>query len=76
MNERKTFNFGQLLTDDELERAEAIYLEHANSIALHQMLREAVIDPAMPRIDERLGQSNDPDFMAYALEYALHQDLG
>lgn len=76
MTERKTFNFGQLLTDDELVLAAALYMEHRDSIELHNMLRIEIIEPAMARIDARLGQENDPGFMAFALQYALQQDLG
>ena len=36
-----------------------------------QKIRDQIIKPNIDRINETLGQENDPDYLAYAVAYAL-----
>ncbi len=68
----KTISLGDMLTDDQILRA--ITLAHTNSgTALHTALRDEIVVPNLPEIDQRLGQKNDPDYLAYAIEYVLER---
>lgn len=51
------------LTEEEI--AKAIRLRNAASI------KRYIIEPNIKRINETLGQENDPMYLAYAVEYAI-----
>lgn len=73
----KTLPIGQLFSDDELARGRRIYFQHKGEPSFEVMkaaLRDQIVIPAMPRINQVTGQENDPDYMAYALIYAYQQN--
>jgi hypothetical protein len=37
----------------------------------HAELLKQIVLPNMAQIDRKLGQENDPDYIAYAIEYAV-----
>jgi hypothetical protein len=51
----------------------------ANEIALavtlkdRVLVRDEIIKPNMTRINAALGQENDADYLAYAVEYVMNQ---
>lgn len=63
-----TINLAAILTPREQERALVIYGSHDLP---HRLLKTEIILPAMDRINAATGQENDPDYMAYLLEYLL-----
>lgn len=54
----------------QLRQLKKVYREHYGKSDLHSKLVQA-ITPMMPKIDERLGQENDPNYLAYMVEYLL-----
>lgn len=59
----RTLTLGEIFTDEQLALAEL-----CTSIA---ELREQIIDPHLAEINERVGQENCPQFLAYLLGAAL-----
>lgn len=58
------------LTSEQIEKAQLVY-RTASSSQLHKWLVDQVIRPNMAEINRKLGQENDADYLAYAVEYAL-----
>lgn len=67
----KTVAIRDFLTKAESKKVIEIY-DTAPLGQLHMQL-VAFIEPLMPEIDRKLGQPNDIGFIAYAIEYALHE---
>ena len=64
MSTQKTVTIGQFLSDDEIKRAFK-YKENAKEICEH------IIKPNIDKINRKLGQENDPMYLAYMVQYAL-----
>lgn len=60
---------GLAFTDAEL--TQAILLMQSDPDHFHQRCRDEIVKPALERINVTLQQGNDPDWLAYFLEYAL-----
>ena len=56
------------LTRSEIERAAKIVTTQAYP---HKALVSEIIAPNLARINAKLGQENDADYLAYAIEYAV-----
>lgn len=59
----KSVTINQFLNEDQLKKA--INLKKAKDICTH------IIKPNIKEINERLGQENDPMYLAYMVEYVL-----
>ena len=68
----KTMTLPQFLTEAQIRLAVKLYTEHGDSDAVAQ-IQTHVIEPNMARINEKLGQENDPRYLAYAVVYVLSQ---
>ena len=66
----KTIKIGDFLDDAQIQRAYQLYKE-ATPGTFAKRCREEIIAPDIKRIDEKLGQKNDPSFLAYAIEYVM-----
>jgi len=62
----------QFLTRTQIELAAKLYAEHGDYDAVEQ-IRTHVIEPNMVTINAKLGQENDPRYLAYAVVYVLSQ---
>lgn len=62
----KNVTLADFLTDEQIQLAIRIGPDHARLLA-------EVVQPNMEQINRRLGQENDPSYMAYAIEYVLRQ---
>jgi len=60
---------GSAFTDEELTAA--ILLIQSDPDRFHARCRDEIVLPALERINAKLGQENDPDWLAYFLEHAL-----
>ena len=65
MAERKTVTLHDFLTVDQIEKA--IELGAAKAIC------DEIIEPNINEINQKLGQENDPMYLAYMTEYAVKQ---
>lgn len=61
------------LTPEEIRIAMTLYSFCGEKQAFHKVCRDEIIAPVIGRINEDLGQENDPGYLAYAVEYALSQ---
>lgn len=61
----KTISIGDFLTDNQIKEAEK--LGRAKDIC------EKITKPNIKEINDKIGQENDPMYLAYAIEYALTQ---
>lgn len=65
----REITLGLAFTDEELTRA--ILLMQDDPSNFHTRCRDEIVMPALERINVTLQQKNDPDWLAYFLEYAL-----
>ena len=56
------------LTKDELKAARKIY-DEVGIYAFAKRCSEEIIEPVIDRINEDLGQQNNPTYLAYMVEY-------
>lgn len=70
-NPEKRVLITDFLTDSQIARARAIYKRGGVSIA--QEIDRQIISPNLPAINRKLGQENNPRFLAYACEYVFSQ---
>lgn len=67
-----TMTIGQILTDAEIQQAFELYRN--DPLNFHARVLEEIVKPNMERINKALGplgQLNDPDYIAYAIEYVM-----
>lgn len=69
MTETKTATIGDFLTDEEILLAAKIYREDPEGS--HKEIKARIIVPNLERINKSLGQDNDPDYLTFAVEFAL-----
>jgi hypothetical protein len=72
----KQFQLGDLFTEEEIDKATEIMATGRDAIGKHQRLKEEVVQPVMPRIAAATNQENDPDYLAYLLEWVVLQSRG
>jgi hypothetical protein len=58
------------LTEAEIHKMTQLWIEKTSTLQFHIDAVDA-LKPAMPRINERLGQENDVAFLAYAIEWVM-----
>lgn len=64
----KKVSLGQFLTDDQI----------AECVKYHpdkNLIRDKVIIPDLENINKKIGQENDPDYLAYAVIHVLNTFL-
>lgn len=73
----KTVTLSQILTEKQIATAlrlyEACLSEGADFSDAVAKIQCTLIEPNMATINARLGQENDPRYLAYAVVYALSQ---
>lgn len=68
----KTVTFADVFTEAELKRAVKIANACDERHALQEIV-DQIIAPNIERINAKLGQENDPKYLAYAFIYALNE---
>jgi hypothetical protein len=66
----KDIKLPDFLTESEIKQVVRIYKQHKDDGAAAKICKE-VIEPNLERINESLGQENDPSYLAYACEYVM-----
>ena len=69
MTAAKMRAIGDFLTNREIQQALNIYRDDPDTF--HGRFRDQVIIPNLDRINSSLGQANNPDYLAYAVEAAM-----
>lgn len=70
MPKPKTLSVGQILTQEEMERALKLY----KNCETHQFASRCaieIISPVISRINRDSGQENDARYLAYCIEYSI-----
>lgn len=67
----KTMTLPQFLTKAQIRVAAGLYAEHGMDAVTEIQVR--IIEPNMATINAKLGQENDPRYLAYAVVYVLSQ---
>ena len=67
----KTMTLPQFLTGAQIAKALRLYQAHGMDAV--ERIQDAVIEPNMAAINAKLGQENDPRYLAYVIVYALSQ---
>lgn len=65
----KTVTLTDFLTEEEINRA--VHLYNTDRANFHENCLKEIIKPNMARINTSLGQENDADYMAYAVEFVV-----
>jgi hypothetical protein len=65
----KTVTITDFLNEAEINACLKLWNEHRPDF--HRRVVAEIITPNMARINADLGQENDPNFLAYAVEYVL-----
>lgn len=68
---RKTWTIGELFTGAEIDKAVQLYKQQSSQSKFIDEVVQAIVKPALPRINRLTGQENDARYLAYALEYAI-----
>lgn len=66
----KKITIQDFLTDDQIEAALTIW---QNNTIPAKEIAEKVIRPAIAEINKKLGQENDPLYLAYCCEYVFNE---
>ena len=69
--EVKTVGLADFLTEAQIVEAVRLFQIHGDRAA--DQIRARVIEPNMKTINEKLGQENDPRYLAYAVVHVLTQ---
>jgi hypothetical protein len=75
MSQTKSVSIGDFLTEAQIHECTRLYglKGRFGSGWLHGAIRDDVIAPNMVEIDRKLGQENNADYLAYAVEHVLNQ---
>lgn len=68
---KKTMSLPQFLTSAQIYEAENLFKIYGDRAV--KQIQTAVIEPNMAAINAKLGQENDPAYLAYAVVYVLSQ---
>lgn len=70
----KTIVISDFLTQAQISESLRLFEEMEKEKSIHkyaQKLADEVMTPALPVINQKLGQENDPLYLAYCVEYAI-----
>jgi hypothetical protein len=67
----QSLRVADILTTKEIKQAIGLWKTKESTQQFHRALKREVLGSAMPRINERLGQENSIDYLAYAVQYAM-----
>lgn len=59
-----------------VESTQRLIVKNKDRPDFHDWCLTTIVKPNMERINEMLGQENDPDYIAYAIEYLAQQQRG
>lgn len=68
----KFIELREILSEEEIRAAFRIYKSDPSGMGARKIAKE-IIEPKIEEINARLGQDNDPLYLAYACEYAFTQ---
>ena len=68
----KTMTLPQFLTEAQIALALTLYKDHGGMDAKGK-IQTLVIEPNIAAINKKLGQENDPSYLAYAVVYVFSQ---
>ena len=67
----KTATLHDFLTDDEIARAHALWLQLKDTGTYAAAVERDIITPNLARINAALGQENNARYLAYATEFVF-----
>lgn len=68
----KTITLPDFLTADQIEQAYRLY-QTADDHEFARLCAEEIITPHLVEINGKLGQENDPRYLAYCCQYVFNQ---
>jgi hypothetical protein len=66
----RSVSIAEFLKNDEVKRAARLYADCERG-EFAKRCADEIIAPVLPRINETLGQENDPKYLAYMVEYTF-----
>lgn len=67
----KTITISDILSDSEIQECIDLYKQLKDTGTFAKTVCEKIITPKIGEINLKLGQENDPKYLAYAVEYVL-----
>ncbi len=71
MGDIRKVTIGEFLTEEQIKQAVAIFAANPSTPA--RELCDRLIRPNLKEINRKLGQENDPMYLAYAVEYVIRE---
>lgn len=65
----KQATIADFLTAEQIAKAISLWQTKTTTQQFHRDVLEQIVLPNMPEINRKLGQANDPGYIAYALQY-------
>lgn len=69
----RTVTLATFLTDEQINAALALWRRPHMERVFHSDVQREIIEPNLAEINRKLGQENDPSFLAYAIEFVFGQ---
>jgi len=68
----KRVTLTSFLTDAQIENALRLWHRPHMARLFHSDCRREIIEPNLAEINRKLGQENDPEYLAYVIEFVFH----
>lgn len=69
----KTVAIGDMLSESQVKRAITLYEQHfPKDGSFVEVLVREIIEPGLDEINRKLGQENNPHYLAYMVHHALN----
>jgi len=72
----KSMTLPDFLTPAQIDSAQALYRKFKGTGKFATECAKQIIEPNIAEINRKLGQENDPKYLAYACEYVFSQTGG
>jgi hypothetical protein len=69
----KSMSLPDFLTPAQIDSAQALYKKYKNTGRFAAECAKQIMEPNMKEINRKLGQENDPRYLAYACEFVFGQ---
>jgi hypothetical protein len=67
----KTIRITDILTEEQIKAAHDLYVAKAGKPGFAAALKDLLIEPNIEAINAKLGQENDPAYLAYVVEHVF-----
>lgn len=73
MTRQKRIAIGDFLTQEQAKAAVVLWAKHGASVKFIDAVVNEIVAPNIAEINRKLGQENDPRYLAFAIQYVFIQ---